>query len=420
MHHPHYRAYWAFLILSLLVVARTGRAQGSPYNAIGFGLPVRSANATIDALGGTGLVLEGTRTIDDLNPADWTWIDHARFGVALRYNFINARLGTVQDQQQNIQFSGVNFGAPIWNPIRLSFALGYEPLSDASNEINIRDTLGSRDYISRGGSNLVFLGFAARPVSSVAFGARLDLITGDIRHTAQVSFADTGAGSGEFERDYLFHGVRPTFGIQLIGDSISPGLAGFGIGATYSVATNLSSTMETINTPISSTLDTTIDVGGVGKYPAAFSAGISFHFSRRYRAEADYFLQDFSTSYVYSPQAISGDSLLRSSNRIALGIERLPNLNGEFGTSFGLDRWGMRLGFSYGTLPVSPAGSGGVREFALSGGVGIPVSLETLLNLSIVAGQRLPQVIGTSPSETFVRIGADVSFSEQWFVPTRR
>lgn len=419
MHH-HHGTRWAIFVLFVLAFAKTGHAQGSPYDEIGFGLPIRSGNATIDALGGTGLALSGTLTINDLNPADWVWLDNARFGAAVRYNFIRATLGTNQDLQQNVQFTGVNFGAPIWKPMRLSFALGYEPLTDASNDINIVDSTGTRDYLSRGGTNLVFLGLAARPLSAIALGARLDYITGDIRHTAQVNFIDTAAGSGQFERDYLFNGLRPTFGIQIIGDSITPGLSGIVIGASYSPPTHLTSTMETINTPVSSTLDTTIDSAGVGRYPGAFSVGLSIHLSRRYRAEADYFVQDFSSAYVYSPQIISGDSMLRASNRIAIGIERLPNLSGEYGESFGLDRWGMRLGFSYGTLAVNPAGSGGVREFALSGGFGIPISFKTLLNLSVVAGQRIPITSGTAPNETFVRLGADVSFSETWFVPTRK
>ena len=416
-HHP-YRTRWAVLLLSLLAVAKTGHAQGSPYDAVGFGMPVRSNNATIDALGGTGLALEGTRTINDLNPADWTWIDNARFGASIHYNFISASLAGTQDVQQNVQFSGVTFGAPLWKPMRLSFALGYEPLTDASNEIQDTSAPGPRDYISRGGTNLVFLGFAARPLSGIGLGARLDFLTGDIRHLDQVNFTDTAASSGEFERDYLFHGIRPTLGIQLIGDSLTPGLSGIVIGASYSPATHLTSTIETISTPVSTTLDTMIDSGGVGRYPAAFSVGISVHLSRRYRAEADYFLQDFSTAYVFDAQASSG-SALGASNRIAVGIERLPNVRGEFGESFGLDRWGMRLGLSYGTLPVNISGSG-IREFALSGGVGVPIGLDAMLNLSVVAGQRIPIVNGAAPNETFVRLGADVSFSEQWFVPTRR
>ncbi len=411
--------FYSVLLCGAVVIAAQGAfAQGSPYDAIGFGLPVRSGSATIDALGGTGVAMEGTRIVNELNPALWTWLSKARFDAAMRFDYTSAQLGTAQDAQHNYHFSGAAFGAPIWAPINAAMAIGYVPLTDASNQIHDSSAAGNQTYIVRGGTNLVFLGFSARPVPEVALGARLDLITGDIRHLGQVSFADTTAASGEFERDYFYQGLRPTFGFEFIGDSI--GWNGLSIGATYSLASNLTATRETITTPTSSSLDTTIDSSGIGRYPAAFSAGISIHLSRRYRAEADYSLQDFSSAYVFAPKSGGvGDSLLRSSNRISFGIERLANVSGEYGTSFGMDRWALRLGLSYGTLPIMPNNSI-VREFSLSAGVGIPISFETLLNLSFVGGQRIPQVANAAPKETFLRLGADVSFSEQWFVPTRR
>ena len=406
----------------LFALADGVHAQGSTYGPIGFGVPLRTGNATIDAMGGAGLALRGSRTINDENPADWTWLTEARFAVALKYDYIAAtQPGFAQDVQQGVKVASAVFGAPIWKTIGASFAVGYVPLTDASNQINEVDSvIGTRQYSIKGGANLLFAGFAAQPIQGISLGARLDYLTGNIRHLDEVSFKDSTAGSGEFERDYLFNGVRGTFGLELIGDSVGGFLSGFTIGATYSLATNLTSTNETVITPISSSLDTTIDTAGVGRYPASFAAGISYRLSRRYRAEADYFLQDFSTAYVYSPTAISGDPLLHSSNRISVGIERRPNVKGEFGTSFGLDRWGLRFGFSYATLPEYPTGSGGVHELSLSAGAGIPISLESMLNLSVVAGQRVPVSSAAAPKENFVRIGADVSFSESWFVPTPR
>ena len=398
------------VFLVMVLAAPIVHAQGSAYNEIGFGTPVRAGNAIEDALGGTGVVLDGNRIVNDLNPADWSWITRARFDASFRYNYYSATQGTLNDVQKSFLFSGVSFGAPIYSAWSASLALGYVPLTDASDQIDS----GAKTYYSKGGTNLAFIGVSARPISGVAIGARLDYLTGNIRHMGQLTPADTEAGTGNFEADYFYRGVRPTLGFQIIGDSI--GMSGLSLGATYSPATSLTSTYETITTPISSSLDTTIDVSGVGRYPAALSAGIGYRLSRRYRAEADYFLQDFSSAYVYSPKAISGDLNLGASTRFALGIERKPNLNGEYGTSFGFDRWAVRLGLSYATLPFYFNGSG-VHEFSLSGGFGIPVSLETVLNLSIVAGQRIPITAGSAPKETFVRLGADISFSEQWFVP---
>ncbi len=423
--HQNRRAQWALFLFFLIGFSNTSHAQGSPYNVIGFGLPVNAGNAMTEALGGTGVALDGMRIVNDLNPADWTWIARARFNASLQYNYDNATQSGIVDQQQNIQFSGVSFGAPVWDRFRATIALGYVPLTNASDDIDVNDSANSRSYIIRGGTNLAFAGVAARPVPAIALGARLDLITGDIRHIDQVAWTDSEAATSQSERDYLFYGVRPTFGLQIIGDSISDALSGITIGATYSFAAKLNATDEVINTPISSSDDTTIDSSGVGRYPASFSAGISFHVNKRYRVEADYFAQNFSTGFVFAQQAISGDPLLKNSNRLALGIERAPNLNNEFGSSSGFDRWGLRLGFSYGMLPVDPVSptgqpSGGVREYYVSAGAGIPISYESMLDLSLVVGQRAPVNAGTAPNDTFVRLGADISFSEQWFTPSRR
>ncbi len=411
----------AFFALSVLAFTTSlSRGQGSSYNLIGFGSPVRSSNPVIEAMGGVGAALEGSRTINDINPADWTWLNRARFDVALRFEYSSSQLGSLQDQQHFVHFNGIAFGAPFWDDYKASIALGYSPLTSAASEIDYSDSIGTRSYVSKGGVNMLYLGVGARPTPGISLGARIDLITGDIRHQNRIAFNNTESDSGEFERDYLVSGVRPTFGIELIGDSLGDILNGFAFGASYSFATNLTSTRETIITPINSSLDTTMDVAGVGRYPASLVAGISYRLSYRYRAELDYSLQDYSTSYVYAPVAITGDPTLRSSNRIAFGIERAPNGSGDFGTSFGLDKWALRIGFSYGQLPFSPGASNGVKEFAISGGVGIPISYESLLNITAVAGQRLPTVTGEAPNETFFRLGASVSLSERWFVPTRR
>ncbi len=418
--HQYHRAKWGLVLFFLIAFSKTGAAQGSPYDVIGFGLPVQSGNAVIDALGGTGVAMDASRFANDLNPADWTWVTRTRFGASVHYDLDNASQNGITDRQQNIQFSGAAFVAPVWNRVHGAISLGYVPLTNASDDINENTSESTDNYIVRGGTNLVYAGFAARPSSAIALGARLDLVTGDIRHIGQVTFNDTNAGTSQFEQDYLYYGVRPTFGLELIGDSISDALNGITIGAAYSFATKLNSSEQQIITPLASTLDTTTETNGVGHYPASLSAGISFHLNGRYRVEADYFAQDFSTAYLYSPTAISGDSLLRASNRFSVGIERLANFNSEFGSATGFDRWALRLGFSYGMLPVNPTGSGGIREYSVSGGLGIPVSLETVLNLALVVGQRAPLNSGTAPNETFVRLGADISFSEQWFVPTRR
>src|SRR5439155_21404124 len=106
----------------------------------------------------------------------------------------------------------------------------------------------------------------------------------------------------------------------------------------------------------------------VARYPSGLAAALSYRFSRRYRTKVDYSAHDFSTAYVFAPSSIHREPTLQASARVGIGIERLANMNGDFGTSFGLDIWALRLGFTYSTLPLKPARSGGVNELALSAG----------------------------------------------------
>lgn len=409
-----------------LCAGRSAYAQGSTYNFLGFGTPMPTADPTIEALGGTGVALGSTRVVNDINPADWTWLTRARFNIVLRLDYASDQLGAITEAQRNISFSGVTFGVPFWSDYSASLALGYVPLTNASGQIASGDAIATKTYVRKGGANMLFLGAGFRPTGALAIGGRLDLITGDIRHQDHLAFTDVTQDSAEYERDYVFYGLRPTFGVELIGDSL--GLPGLLFGASYSLGANLTSTRETIITPISSTLDTTIDEAGQGYYPSSFAVGISYQVSHRYRAEVDYSAQNFASAYVYAPTASSGDPSLQNGNRISVGIERLPNISGEFGTSFGLDRWGLRLGFAYSQLPIyadgaavgSNFGNSGVTELALSAGLGIPLSFETLMNLSATVGQRNPTAVGSAPKESFLRLGVSIGLSDKWFSPTRR
>lgn len=403
--------------LALVAVCTTlGYAQGSPYNFIGFGTPVIGTDPVTASLGGSGVALEGTRSVNTIDPADWTWLLRTRFESSLRFEYDKTELGGQSGAMHNVNFSGFTFGAPVWSATNAAIAAGYIPLTNAGAEIHLTDSLGERTYRSKGGANMAFIGFAMRPVTSVAIGARLDLITGNIRHEANVVFNDPGVTSSTFERNYYFHGLRPTIGLEFIGDSAN--VHGVTVGASFSPSTSLTSTRESVFTP-STGFDTTVGVEQSGSYPMALAVGASVRFGNRYRALADYAMQDFTSALLHGPDG-SSDPNGASGSRIGFGVEKLANISGEFGTSYGMDTWALRLGFYYSTLPVAPAGSGGVNEMAVTAGIGVPVGFESLLNFALTAGQRNPVTAASAPKESFLRLGASISLSERWFVPTRR
>jgi hypothetical protein len=116
---------------------------------------------------------------------------------------------------------------------------------------------------------------------------------------------------------------------------------------------------------------------------------------------------------------LTPDTRLTNGSRYSVGVERLA-LMGEEGRNVQyFDRIGLRLGFSFANLPYKPDTRTSVSETAATIGFNIPMGLETMFDFSITLGQRTPDDINTLPSEQFIRIGASLSLSERWFVPSR-
>jgi hypothetical protein len=371
-------------------------------------------------MGGTGYASTDPRLVNALNPASWTWLARARLESEIHFDIVQTNTATQEGRNQNLRFGGFVFGAPVWNAHSMSIGLGVQPITDANGQIDFGDSVSTRSYRSEGGVSMLFGGVSGMITSGVSLGGRFELLFGNIRHLTDLQFSDINTASGSFERDYSINGSRGTFGLLIAGDSIAPAFHGIHLAFGFSLATKLNTTQRTVVTPFNTDLDTTIETVGVGSYPASIQAGIGISLSDRYRAYGDVHLQDFSAAYLYSTSSSPvADSSLRSTNRFAFGIEKVPNMVGEYGISSFWDRLGLRLGASYYVTPFRPAGSGGINEVAISAGVGIPISYESLLDLAITVGQRTPTTLNAAPTDKFIRLSGSISLSERWFVPSR-
>ncbi len=410
----------ALIVLGATLHGERAHAQGSPLDLLGFGRPIEAWNAHIDGMGGGGDAMTDHRTVNSPNPAALSWLDRARLETELHFDITQStQAGFADGRNQNFHFGGFTFGTPLGSPAHFGMSLGFNPLTDASSILNDGDSALGHQYRSEGGVSEGFLGLAARVHPGVALGAKFGVLFGNIRHLSQVNFGDASSISSDFERDYALSGIRGTFGMTIVGDSLGPSLAGITLGVTMTTGSNLVMTQRTVVTPVNNALDTTIESSGTGSYPGSFQAGLGIRLSLRYNMLADIAFQDFSTSYLYAAtQQATGDPLLGPSKRYSIGIERTPNMSNEYGITGFWDKLGLRFGASYYQLPFRPANSN-VNAIALSAGLGIPIGYESLLDLSFTGGQRNPVVATAAPRDLFFRIGATVSLSERWFVPTR-
>jgi len=411
----------AAVIFAVQLFASAAFAQGSPFNFLGFGEPINTKNSRLEALGGAGFALTDPHIVSDLNPASWSFMNRSRLETGLRHDYVKSVEQDLEGTASNIRFSGFSFGSPFWDNYKASLSLGFYPLTDASATIEQKDTAGTRSYRSQGGVSMGYVGLAAQPSSGIAVGARLEILFGNVRHVSQVAFTDPTAASSIFQRDYAVHGLRGSIGLLFNGDSLSDALKGISLGVSYTPGIDLDMTRRTEITPVNVQLDTTIEATGFGRLAGTIAAGLAVRFEHRYQALLDFQMQDFADAYLYSSASSStGDPALRNAIRLGLGVERAPNVSQEFGSTTFWGNLGLRLGAAYYQTPFNPAGSGGINELSVSAGIGIPIKFESLLDVSVTAGQRTPTTANGAPKDTFLRVGATLGLSEKWFVPTRR
>ena len=395
-------------------------AQGSPLNLLGFGRPLEAWNARIDALSGAGTALTDPRIVNGPNPASWSWLSRARLESELHFDITQSTQDNLPTaRNQDLHLGGFIFGSPMWERYHMSIALGFRPLTDAGASLTSGDSLQKYNYKSSGGASEAFLGLAGQVQPGVAVGAEFDVLFGNVRHLGQDQFADPAVANGNFERDYSLTGLRTTLGLLLAGDSLSEILHGLSLGVTVTTPSSLTMNSRTVITPVTSQLDTELETTGKGYYPASFTVGLGVRLSPRSQLIADFASQDFSKAYLFTQTTSTGDPTLGASTRYSVGIDRAPIMGIESANTGYWERVGLRVGASYYQLPFRPANSGGYNAIAGSLGIGLPLGLESLLDLSFTGGQRSPVNLGSAPKDLFFRLGATISLSERWFVPSR-
>lgn len=405
--------------LAFFALAANANAQGSSYNFIGFGDPVLTRQAHLEGMGGAGTGLADGRMVSDMNPASWSWLTRARLETAFRFERVSSELGAATAVGNDFRFNGLSFGAPMGTSMKAALALGFAPLTNASYEIKQSDATASRSYVSEGGISLGYIGASIMPTPGLAIGGKLDALFGNVRHLSALTFnGDNTPATSQFQRDYSVNGLRGSFGLLLHSDSLTSSLRGLTLGLGYSTSSSL--TVKRRTSSLASINDTTVESEAEGLYPGSISAGLSYTFDRRYRIVADVFTQDFSKAVLYAEDASVGDPQMQAFMRTAIGFEKVANMSNEFGSDGGVSRWALRAGAFYASTPFAPEGSGGVSEMGGSIGVGIPMSAESLLDLSLTVGQRTPATTDGGASDLFMRFGLTLGIAEKWFVPTRK
>ncbi len=186
---------------------------------------------------------------------------------------------------------------------------------------------------------------------------------------------------------------------------VSPILAPFSFGFAFTTGTNLTTTHRYtyLFTDLRDTTQETEESFGI---PTTIGFGIGFRPGDRFLLAADVMTQAWSTSQYKGKPAVG----LRNATMIGVGMERTPAR--EAGQPL-LDRLAYRLGAMYHQTYLSPNGDP-INAWAVTAGIGVPVSADTRLNLAVEYGSR-----GTTDKnmikDNIIRFSASLTISEQWF-----
>lgn len=410
------RLFRSALIIPLLLAALQAHAGsgGSIYSFLGIGDLHMSPGVRSAGMGYTGYAIPAPYVINTMSPATWSRIDRARIEAGLQYEGFSSSNGSASRFLARADVSAAMLALPLSTERGIVVVTGFTPFSKVDyNTYTNGSYIGSADtmayainHTGRGGVSKGILGASWAPTKSLAFGANLNYLFGTVERTSAIlPRVSTFPGSNQTEESTM---SGTTFTVSTVIDSlggVSPLLAPFSFGVAFTTGTNLTTTHRYtyLFTDLRDTTQETEETFGI---PATLGFGIAMRASDRVVLAADLVTQAWSTS-LFRGKTPAG---LRNSTMIGVGMERTPAR--EAGQPL-LDRIAYRLGAMYHQTYVAPNGDP-INAWAVTAGLGVPVSADTRLNLAIEYGSR-----GTTDKnlirDNIIRFSASLTISELWF-----
>ena len=386
----------------------------SPYSRFGYGALSSHANATQKAMGGVGLALRDSRSVNFMNPASYAAIDSLTFlfdmGVQLKGLSTN-------ETRDGVKLSGKDFTGGL-DYVTMEFpvtrygaaAVGLVPWSQVGYSFGNDIVNGSNSNQGSGNVSELFVGLSARPFKGFTLGVNVSYMFGTLLNDMYVY----GDGvTSLFERvtevrDYsLRFGVQ--YGLDITRDhNVAVGLIyspkksfhGHAYGVKYDV--NQDNSADTIGYA---------SMKGAYEQAATYGAGLAWIWKKSLTVAADFTYQPWKNVKYRLIEGFDQPGANRFDNywKAGVGVQYQPAARGSY-----LRRVNYRLGGYYSNDYVM-VGSNSIREYGLSVGLGLPApSSKTMVNLSFEYRHRAasPQKLVV---ENYWQLTLGFNINELWF-----
>lgn len=403
------------------------RRTFSPYSRYGLGEMSQQGFARNRAMGGTGIALQKTGYLNNMNPAAYSAIDTMSLyfeagvsGFSQTLKDYNASTG-----QKNSNFDYFSFGFPISRQIKAS--LGIEPYTYTG--YNVKNTSSLTDInMMQGEGNITraYGGASIAPLKNLSLGVHANFLFGKQKHTNyNMSLNDNEALSYGIIRDMHVSDVTFDFGAQYLYNFNKK--HSFALGVVFSPKTSLSGDLKELKARGVSFNESTgsfnnqyaIDTisyktqdfrKGELEVPMSYGAGLAYTFNKQLTVTADYHTSQWAD--VKLPEyATQNNVKLQNSTRIAFGAEYRPD--DRLATNY-FTRLTYRAG-AYRSKDYISFNGRDINETGFSVGLGLPMMRDkSTINLSFTWGTKGSTDNGLI-KENFARFTLDISLFEYWF-----
>jgi hypothetical protein len=398
----------AFVAGLILVIGVSAARGESLWGMEGIGRPVNPYDHAARGAGSTAIAGNDPFGMSFVNPAGIAHasVTQAHFGMVAQDRWTATSDGSSRRMDVRVTMGRLVLAGP--GPVRWS--LGYHDLTDGTYKVQYLANPGREDRYVRtlsgtGGVGELTTGLAARFAGGKATaGLEIGWANGTLQEIVVDDFL-----SGQYleRRDILRTRVLDGE-VYGLGAQVFP-LPGLSFGATWRSHSSLDlRALESGVDGISWEERASFDL------PAEFGVGVAGR-RGRVRVSADYNRANWGSGEF---QVVGGGGAsfgaFRNTNRVGVGVTVYPPATEARGSL--LRRSLLRGGFSWTQLPVlqHPVSEGlsgaGVSEWAITTGCGLPVMVDRgYLDLFVEAG-RTGNLDEVRLRETFVRLGAGVTF----------
>jgi hypothetical protein len=378
--------------------ASTVRAD-SYYSSIGLGLPKYYVSQKAVGMGGAGIGVSETLTLNAMNPAANDIRGATSLSVQFEYELVNSenRLG------KTTTLSGIPSGLQFVFPIKKSvtFITMISPLTSSSYMLDTEQMSDSTKYTrsinGNGGLSAAALGLQYRFKDLFSVAGLVNFNFGSINEVWRLQFDD--AEYTDAKDSYNSHLSGISYDLSLL---VKPNRR-WSLGLVYRTGCNLSQRTDLkLGTGYS-----TKNPDGKITWPGAIGAGIAWSIPKMLFA-FDFYSQSWSNYKVNGVKR--GD--FKNSWRLGGGMEYQ---NSSRPTDHYRRRIAYRVGAYYSQLPFSYNSGNAVDEMFITTGLSLPFSMNNgRVDLAIEAGKRGNQT-AFPYQENILRFSISIMGGERWF-----